>query len=97
VGGVFYKFGVNFTPKPFFIAIPLYFIYLCALHRVFSEFKERRWFWLTGVAIGGITGLLLEWFLPGEILLGTNLLCFKQANSFSTEPIQFLAIFREDE
>jgi len=66
VGRVFYKFGVNFTPKPFFIAIPLYFIYLGALHRVFSKFKERRWFWLIGVAIGGITGLLLEWFLVGN-------------------------------
>jgi len=62
----FYKFGVKFTPKPFFIAIPLYFIYLCALHGVFSIFKEKRWLWLMGITIGGVTGLLLEWFLVGN-------------------------------
>ena len=62
----FYKFGVNFTPQPFFIAIPLYLIYLCVLHLGFSKLKKSRGFWLTGVAIGGVTGLLLEWFLVGN-------------------------------
>jgi len=62
----FYKFGVKYYPKGFLIAIPIYFIYLCGLHRTFSFFKERRFFWLIGIAIGGAAGLLLEWFLVGN-------------------------------
>jgi len=62
----FYKLGVKFFPKGFFIAIPLYFIYLCALHGVFGLFKEKRFLWLIGIAIGGMAGLLLEWFLVGN-------------------------------
>jgi len=62
----FYKFGVKYYPKGFLIAIPIYFIYLCGLHKAFSIFKERRFFWLIGIAIGGVAGLLLEWFLVGN-------------------------------
>ncbi len=62
----FYKFGVKFFPKGFFIAIPLYFIYLCVLHGVFGLLKEKRFLWLIGITIGGIAGLLLEWFLVGN-------------------------------
>lgn len=62
----FYKFGVKFFPKGFFIAIPLYFIYLCMLHGVFGMLKEKRFLWLIGIAIGGIAGLMLEWFLVGN-------------------------------
>ncbi|MDH5427402.1 MAG: hypothetical protein OEZ05_07095 [Nitrospirota bacterium] len=62
----FYKFGVKFHPKGFFIAIPLYFIYLCLLHRIFGLFKKKRFLWLIGIALGGMAGLLLEWFLVGN-------------------------------
>jgi len=62
----FFKFGVKFHPKGFFIAIPLYFIYLCALHGIFNRLKGKRYFWVMGVVISGIAGLLLEWFLIGN-------------------------------
>ena len=62
----FYKFGVKYFPKGFFIAIPLYFLYLFSLHGIFERFKEKRHLWLIGIAIGGIAGLLLEWFLVGN-------------------------------
>jgi hypothetical protein len=35
----FYKFGMSFNPEGFFIAIPLYFLYLCALHLFFGLIK----------------------------------------------------------
>jgi len=57
---------MKYYPKGFLIAVPIYFIYLCGLHRVFSIFKERRFLWLIGIAIGGMAGLLLEWFLVGN-------------------------------
>lgn len=63
---VFYKFGVKFFPKGFFIAIPLYFLYLCVLHGIFHRLRGRRNLWVMGIAIGGIAGLLLEWFLVGN-------------------------------
>ncbi len=63
---VFYKFGVKFFPKGFFIAIPLYFLYLCALHGIFHRLRGRRNLWGMGIAIGGMAGLLLEWFLVGN-------------------------------
>ena len=62
----FYKFGVKYFPKGFFMAIPLYFLYLCGLHGIFGKFKEKRYLWLLGIALGGIAGLLLEWFLVGN-------------------------------
>ena len=62
----FYKFGVKYFPKGFLMAIPLYFLYLCALHGIFHRLKERQYFWILGIAIGGIGGLLLEWFLVGN-------------------------------
>ena len=62
----FYKFGVTDNPKAFFIAIPLYFLYLCALHLIFKIFKEGSWLGVSGILIGGVTGLFLEWFLVGN-------------------------------
>ena len=62
----FYKFGVKYNPKGFLIALPLYFLYLCGLHRVFGMFKEQRYLWIIGIAIGGIAGLMVEWFLVGN-------------------------------
>ncbi len=62
----FYKFGVKYYPKGFLIAVPIYFIYLCGLHRTFEIFKEKRYLWVIGIAIGGMTGLLIEWFLVGN-------------------------------
>ncbi len=62
----FYKFGVKYFPKGFFIAIPLYFLYLCGLHKIFGRFQEKRFLWVIGIAIGSIAGLLLEWFLVGN-------------------------------
>ena len=62
----FYSFGIKEQPNHFFIAIPVYFVYLCALHRVFLIFRGRRLLWLIGIASGGIAGLLMEWFLVGN-------------------------------
>jgi len=62
----FYKFGVKYNPKGFLIAIPIYFLYLCGLHRIFGMFKEKRHLWIIGIAIGGVAGLLVEWFLVGN-------------------------------
>ena len=62
----FYKFGVKYFPKGFFIAIPLYFLYLCGLHGIFRRLQEKRSLWIIGIALGGIGGLLLEWFLVGN-------------------------------
>ena len=62
----FYKFGVKYFPKGFLMAIPLYFLYLCALHGIFHRLKGRPYFWVIGIAIGGIGGLVLEWFLVGN-------------------------------
>ena len=61
-----YKFGVHSAPKSFAIAIPLYFLYLCALHGLLQIAQKRKAFWLIGIAIGGITGLALEWFVVGN-------------------------------
>ncbi|MEX2493333.1 MAG: hypothetical protein WD425_16395 [Nitrospirales bacterium] len=57
---------MSFNPKGFFIAIPLYFLYLCALHLFFGLIKNRRGFWLLGIVIGGCAGLFMEWFLVGN-------------------------------
>lgn len=62
----FYKLGLSFNPTGFLISIHLYFLFLCGLHGAFSILKERRFFWLIGIAIGGIAGLLMEWFLVGN-------------------------------
>ena len=62
----FYKFGVKYFPKGFLLAIPIYFVYLCGLHGIFRRFKEKRSLWLIGIVMGGIAGLLLEWFLVGN-------------------------------
>ena len=62
----FYKFGVHYHPKGFLMAVPLYLIYLCGLHLLFSYLRENRYFWLMGIAIGGIAGLTIEWFLVGN-------------------------------
>lgn len=62
----FYKFGVHYHPKGFMIAIPLYFMYISLLHFLFSFLRENRLLWLMGIAIGGIAGLLIEWFLVGN-------------------------------
>ncbi len=62
----FYKFGVNDSPKPFFIAIPFYFIYLSFLHALFRTIDKHHRFWLFAILIGGTTGLMLEWFLVGN-------------------------------
>lgn len=48
------------------MAIPLYFIYLCLLHRLFSHFREKPRFRFIGIAIGGVAGLMMEWFLVGN-------------------------------
>lgn len=61
-----YKFGVHSAPKGFALAIPLYFLYLCALHGILGKFQHTKAFWLIGVAIGGFTGLALEWFVVGN-------------------------------
>ena len=57
---------MKYFPKGFFLAIPIYFVYLCGLHGIFNRFKGKRNLWLIGIAIGGIAGLLLEWFLVGN-------------------------------
>ncbi len=61
-----YKFGVNYHLEAFFIAIPLYFFYLCGLHGLFGVFKKSRFFMVIGIALGGSAGLLMEWFLVGN-------------------------------
>lgn len=62
----FYKFGVKYYPKGFLLAIPIYFIYLFGLHCIFGMYKEKRYLWIIGIVIGGVAGLLVEWFLVGN-------------------------------
>ena len=62
----FYKFGVKFNPKGFFIAIPLYFLFLCFLHKLFAKLEGIRFHRLICTMIGGVFGLLVEWTLVGN-------------------------------
>ncbi|MGD9851634.1 MAG: hypothetical protein AB7T38_10220 [Nitrospirales bacterium] len=63
---IFYKFGVHYYPKGFFMAVPLYFMFLCLLHCLFSHLRKKPLFRLMGIAIGGVAGLMIEWFLVGN-------------------------------
>ena len=62
----FYKFGVKFNPKAFVIAIPLYFLFLVFLHKVFSKLEGIRFFILVCTILGGLFGLAVEWVLVGN-------------------------------
>ena len=62
----FYKFGAKLNVSGFVIAIPFYFVLLCILHAIFSKLKGIRYHSLICFAIGGMTGLAIEWFVVGN-------------------------------
>lgn len=62
----FYKFGFTYNPKGFAVAIPLYFVFLWGLHRVFSRLEGISRHRLVCTIIGGLAGLAVEWFLVGN-------------------------------
>lgn len=62
----FYKFGLKWNPGAFLISIPLYFIFISLLHLVFGRLEGRRGHRPLCFILGGVSGLLLEWFLVGN-------------------------------
>ncbi|MEZ5582078.1 MAG: hypothetical protein R3F37_04220 [Candidatus Competibacteraceae bacterium] len=62
----FYKFGAILKAEGFVIAIPLYFFILCGLHGVFAKLEGLRRHALVCMLIGGVAGLMIEWFVVGN-------------------------------
>ena len=62
----FYKFGIEWNITGFLISIPIYFVFLCLLHYGFSRLEGMWRHRLACFIIGGIGGLLIEWFLVGN-------------------------------
>ena len=83
---VFYKFGVKVNVLAFVAAIPIYFIYLCGLHWLFGRIEGRALATLIGFVIGGVSGLLIEWFLVGNSPWGNS-------NAIQSAQLLFHAVY----
>lgn len=63
----FYKFGATFNPKAFYIAIPIYFVYIILLHLIFLKlYKLPSIGTFLLIIFGGFFGLLIEWYMLGN-------------------------------
>ncbi len=62
----FYKFGMTSNVRGFLISIPFYFVLLCILHGIFLNLEGRRFHTAICALIGGVSGLMVEWFIVGN-------------------------------
>ena len=62
----FYKFGATDNPKAFYIAIPIYFVYIFLLHLTFSKLYKLSYGAFFLILTGGVFGLLIEWYMLGN-------------------------------